>query len=200
MGRLNDALAAYEAGLKHEPGLAMLTTGLAEVKAEMEAERDGGMGGLGNVFSQPDVLQKIASNPQTAGFLADPSFVDKLRELAAKPGAIGNHLQDQRILTVMGMLMGVNIQTADPPRASTKQAKPEPKPEPLTPEQEAAKAVKDEADAHKLKGNAAYKAKQFDEAIKHYEAAIAVLPNEVRMRGPVRVPHVAVPSCDLGVL
>lgn len=145
------------------------------------------MGGLGNVFGQPDVLQRIASNPQTAGFLADPGFVHKIQELAANPSAIGNHLQDQRILAVMGMLMGINIQTADPTPspAAAKQAKPEPKPEPLTPEQEAAKAIKDEADAHKLKGNTAYKAKQFEEAIKHYEAAIAVLPNEVRMRGPV---------------
>ena len=88
----------------------MLTNGMAEAKAEMEASQDdGGMGSLGNVFGQPDVLQKIAANPQTAAFLADPGFVAKIQSLQRNPSAIGQHLQDQRVLQVMGMLMGVNI-------------------------------------------------------------------------------------------
>mmetsp|Transcript_45486 Transcript_45486/g.142289 ORF Transcript_45486/g.142289 Transcript_45486/m.142289 type:complete len:559 (-) Transcript_45486:125-1801(-) len=184
LGRYNDAIAAYESGLGHEPGLAMLTNGMAEAKAEMEASQDdGGMGSLGNVFGQPDVLQKIAANPQTAAFLADPGFVAKIQSLQRNPSAIGQHLQDQRVLQVMGMLMGVNIQTPDAPmpQASAPPPKakaPEPEPEPLTPEQEAALALRKEADEHKLKGNAAYKAKDFDAAIGHYEAAIKVLPGE----------------------
>ena len=94
----------------------MLTNGMAEAKAEMEASQDdGGMGSLGNVFGQPDVLQKIAANPQTAAFLADPGFVAKIQSLQRNPSAIGQHLQDQRVLQVMGMLMGVNIQTPDAP-------------------------------------------------------------------------------------
>ena len=201
----------------------MLTNGMAEAKAEMEASQDdGGMGSLGNVFGQPDVLQKIAANPQTAAFLADPGFVAKIQSLQRNPSAIGQHLQDQRVLQVMGMLMGVNIQTPDAPmpQASAPPPKakaPEPEPEPLTPEQEAALALRKEAhfleasqtlpgashtlsvlssracsarrqatppavaqaDEHKLKGNAAYKAKDFDAAIGHYEAAI-----KVRAPGP----------------
>ena len=46
----------------------------------------------------------------------------------------------------------------------------------LTPEQQERKKKKDAADAHKAKGNDAYKAKKFDEAVTHYEAAIAALP------------------------
>ena len=37
------------------------------------------------------------------------------------------------------------------------------------------RAKKAAADEHKLKGNNAYKAKSFDEAVKHYEAAIEAL-------------------------
>jgi len=37
----------------------MLTNGLADAKKAMEQEEAGGMGQLGNVFSAPDVLQKI---------------------------------------------------------------------------------------------------------------------------------------------
>ena len=129
----------------------MLTNGMAEAKAEMEASQDdGGMGSLGDVFGQPDVLQKIAANPQTAAFLADPGFVAKIQSLQRNPSAIGQHLQDQRVLQVMGMLMGVNIQTPDAPmpQASAPPPKakaPEPEPEPLTPEQEAALALRKEA-------------------------------------------------------
>merc|ERR1719198_37753 len=85
----------------------------------------------------------------------------------------------------MGMLMGVNIQTPDtmggasapPPKKA-----PEPEPEPeveLTEEEKERKAKKAKADVHKAKGNDAYKAKKFDEAVTHYEAAIEALPDEM---------------------
>jgi len=192
MGRYAEAVGAYEDGLKIEPGLAMLTNGLQDAKREQARdEASGGMGGLGNVFGAPDVLQKIASNPQTAPLLADPSFMAKLEELKRDPGAISKHLSDQRILSVMGMLMGVNIQTPEsmgkdadmpdaPPAAKPPPKKePEPEPEELTPEEQERRAKKKEADVHKDAGNTAYKAKQFDEAVGHYEKAIAVLPDEI---------------------
>ena len=185
MGRYAEAVKAYEDGLKIEPALAMLTNGLADAKREAEREEaSGGMGGLGNVFGAPDVLQKIASNPQTAPLLADPSFMAKLEELKRDPSSINRHLNDQRILSVMGMLMGVNIQTADgagpETEAPSKPAPPPKEPEvELTPEEQERKAKKKEADAHKEAGNAAYKSKQFAEAIGHYEKAMAVLPDEI---------------------
>jgi len=148
------------------------------------------MGGLGGVFSSPDVISKIASNPQTASFLADPTFMMKIQEIQRSPDAISKHMSDPRVLQVMGMLMGVNIQTPDTmgdmPGASAPTPpppkKPEPEPEPeveLTPEEQERKAKKAKADEHKAKGNTAYKAKSFDEAVKHYEAAIAELPDEM---------------------
>merc|ERR1719502_2015358 len=84
--------------------------------------------------------------------------------------------------------MGVNIRTPDSmgtpdvsaPEPPPKKKEPEPEPEvELTEEEKACKAKKDVADAHKAKGNDAYKAKKFDEAVTHYEAAIAALPDEM---------------------
>merc|ERR1719440_1350062 len=113
----------------------------------------------------------------------------KINEIQRDPNAISKHMQDPRVLNVMGMLMGVNIQTPDsmgaemggasapPPKKA-----PEPEPEPeveLTEEEKARKAKKAVADGHKAKGNDAYKAKKFDEAVTHYEAAIAELPDEM---------------------
>ena len=192
LGRFDQAIAAYEKGLDVEPGLAMLTKGLDDAKREAEREKGaGGMAGLGNVFSSPDVISKIVSNPQTAQFMADPTFMMKIQEIQRDPSAISKHMQDPRILQVMGMLMGVNIQTpdsmgADMPSASApapppKKA-PEPEPEPeveLTEEEKERKAKKAVADGHKAKGNDAYKAKKFDEAVTHYSAAIEALPDEM---------------------
>jgi len=187
LARYKDAVAAYEDGLKVEPGLAMLTSGLAD--AQREADRDeasGGMGALGNVFGAPDVVQKIAANPQTAPLLADPTFMAKLDELKRDPSSLSRHLSDQRVLSVMGMLMGVNIQTPEsmgmPPTEvkPTPKEEPEPEPEPeLTPEEQERRAKKKEADVHKDAGNTAYKAKKFEEAICYYEKAIGVLPDEI---------------------
>ena len=187
MGKFDDAVAAYEAGLKVEPGLGMLTKGLEDVKREGEAAKaDAGMDGLGNLFGAPDVMAKIAANPQTAAYLADPTFVAKLSELARDPKALNRHMSDQRILSVMGMLMGVNITTPDMHGAGSAAAEPpkkkEPKPEPpkvLTPEEQARADKKAEADGHKEKGNVAYKSKKFDESIGHYSKALEVLPDEM---------------------
>merc|ERR1719502_773726 len=84
--------------------------------------------------------------------------------------------------------MGVNIRTPDSmgtpdvsaPEPPPKKKEPEPEPEvELTEEEKERKAKKAVADEHKAKGNDAYKAKKFDEAITHYEAAIEALPDEM---------------------
>ena len=60
----------------------MRDTGLEDAKREVEKDKGtGGLGGIGNVFQSPDVISKIASNPATAGYLADPSFMMKINEI-----------------------------------------------------------------------------------------------------------------------
>ena len=98
-GGLAPAAEIFAAALQEDPAV------------EAEREEAGGMGQLGNVFGAPDVMQKIAANPSTAPLLADPEFMMKIEELKRDPNSISKHLGDQRILSVMGMLMGVNIQT-----------------------------------------------------------------------------------------
>jgi len=81
--------------------------------------------------------------------------------------------------------MGVNIQ-APGAEAAAREAAPAPAapppPEPpkeLTPEEQARADKKKAADVHKEKGNSAYKSKNFDEAVCHYEAAIEAMPEEM---------------------
>jgi stress-induced-phosphoprotein 1 len=92
--RYDEALAAYEAGLKIEDSPA-LKKGLKEVQ---EAQRefclslgskhmskstivanDAAEGlGLGKMFADPNLIGKLAANPKTQKHLADPAFVQKV--------------------------------------------------------------------------------------------------------------------------
>ena len=106
--RWDEAIAAYEAGLKIEDSDA-LRKGLQSVRDAkgklashthlyitatrmlivvrcVEMESDGGMGGalgLGKMFSDPSIWAKLAGNPKTAPLLADPSFTQKVRVFPA---------------------------------------------------------------------------------------------------------------------
>lgn len=89
-----------------EPGLSMLTNGLADARGELDRSASAGadgIGGLGAVFGAPDALAKIAANPMTASYLADPDFMMKFQELRTNPSSINKHLSDQRILQARHM-------------------------------------------------------------------------------------------------
>lgn len=186
LGSFEDAIKVYEEGLKIEPALSMLTNGLVDAKRELERDAAGGMNGLGNVFSAPDVIPKIASNPRTMPYLQDPTFMMKLQELQRDPSSISKHLSDQRVLEVMGMLMGVSIHSpgagAPPPTQAPPPPKKQPEPEPeveLSPEETEKNEKKRKANDFKALGNQCYKEKKFAEAIEHYTKAIETMPEEI---------------------
>jgi len=85
--RIDEAIAAYEEGLKHEPTNQQLLDGLKEVKMAAEAEDSMGMGGLGPLFSQPDVFAKLTADPRTRSLMANPNFVAKIKKLQSDPNA-----------------------------------------------------------------------------------------------------------------
>lgn len=186
LNKLEEALATFEEGLKHEPGNASLQAGVDDVRAQLDG--GGGMGAIGNMFSDPNLFGKLAGNPQTAGFLQQPDFVAKLQQLQREPSCLNLHLSDPRIMQVLGLLMGVNVQSGadfaeQAELAGGKRAEPEPEPEPmeeeLSEEELQARAQRKEAEAHKEQGNAAYKAKRFEQAIEHYAKAREALPSEM---------------------
>lgn len=155
-------------------------------------------GGIGQMFSDPNLISKIASNPKTSGYLADPSFMAKLQALQKNPSNAQDLFSDPRMIQVLGVMMGVDMDMAAPgqtppgtsrfePEEDVKMSdappakKPEPtkkapEPEPQVEEEvdeEAAekKKAKEAADKEKALGTENYKKRNFDEAIKHYQAA-----------------------------
>ncbi|RKF56669.1 Heat shock protein sti1-like protein [Golovinomyces cichoracearum] len=209
LGDLTGAREAYEKGLKIDSNNAQIKSGLASVNRAIENEAKGGCifkeiqrgiggspaDGLGNVFNDPQLIQKLAANPKTSKFLADPSFMMKLTSLKNNPNATQDLFSDPRMIQVLGVLMGVDLSMMgndDPMRASepatndteqdivmpdastsipSQKVEPEPETEPL--DEEAAKKAESKAAADKEKelGTQQYKNRNFEEAISHYQKA-----------------------------
>eukprot|EP01114_Cavostelium_apophysatum_P008184 TRINITY_DN2050_c0_g2_i2.p1 TRINITY_DN2050_c0_g2~~TRINITY_DN2050_c0_g2_i2.p1 ORF type:complete len:178 (-),score=30.99 TRINITY_DN2050_c0_g2_i2:69-602(-) len=79
LGKYDEAEAAANQGLKIEPENAQLKQGLDDVKKVRSAPKDPNMM-LANLF-KGDAIAKLAANPETARFLAQPDFVQILGEL-----------------------------------------------------------------------------------------------------------------------
>ena len=143
------------------------------------------MGRIGAMFDDPNLIQKLASNPKTSALLADPSFMAKLRTVKQNPQDLFN---DPRMLQVMGVLMGVDMEMREsdgaadspmpdaPPEPVKQEPKKAPEPESESEEEvddEAAekKKAKEAADKEKALGTENYKKRNFEEAIAHYSKA-----------------------------
>lgn len=185
---------------------AQAKSGLAAVQRAIEAEaRSDGIGGdpsggLGSMFNDPQMIQKLAGNPKTSSLLADPSFMAKLQRLKQNPNNIGEEMRDPRFLQVMSVLLGIDMSFGAPGEAgaeasgfggskepeedtpmpdarssSTAAAQhneaPEPEPEPEDEEAATQKKAKEEAETEKKLGTENYKKRQFDAAIEHYAKA-----------------------------
>ncbi|KOS17497.1 Heat shock protein sti1 -like protein [Escovopsis weberi] len=198
-GDLLGANDAYTEGLKHDAANATLKSGLASVEKAMQAEAGGSAdpaGGLANMFKDPNLIQKLAANPKTAPYLADPTFVRKIQALSQQPmdGQMSQDLfSDPRMIQALGVMMGVDMDVRDsmPPGAEAhdvpmtdaeerkpeqpkKKPEPEPEPETTTEMDEEAlekKQKKEEADKEKALGTENYKKRNFDAAIEHYSKA-----------------------------
>ncbi|KAG5972923.1 hypothetical protein E4U58_005939 [Claviceps cyperi] len=193
-GDLVGANDAYEQGLKHDASNAQLKSGLASVEKAMQYEAGGlgadPTGGLGQMFNDPNMIQKLANNPKTSGYLADPLFMAKLQQMQRNPGMTQDLFSDPRMIQVLGVMMGVDMEMRDsdprdtdmpdaPPElsksepATKKASEPEPEPESESLDEEALekKKKKEEAEKEKALGTENYKKRQFDEAIEHYSKA-----------------------------
>lgn len=142
------------------------------------------------MFNDPNMIQKLANNPKTSGYLADPSFMAKLQQMQRNPGMTQDLFSDPRMIQVLGVMMGVDMEMRDsdprdtdmpdaPPEltksepATKKASEPEPEPESESLDEEALekKKKKEEAEKEKALGTENYKKRQFDEAIEHYSKA-----------------------------
>mmetsp|Transcript_24767 Transcript_24767/g.42698 ORF Transcript_24767/g.42698 Transcript_24767/m.42698 type:complete len:571 (+) Transcript_24767:91-1803(+) len=190
LGKFEEAIKCYEDGLKHDPNNEQLKQGLND--ASDAAMSGSPFPGNKNPFAAPDALSRLMQNPKTAKYASDPTFLAKLDRLRSNPNDLGTSMSDRRVLEAMMVLMGIdaNVQFADKddfmdfqktgpsqPAQSEEPSKPAPKraePEPASASEPASEEqrLKRQALEEKEKGNEAYKKKNLDEAMAHYNKAI----------------------------
>lgn len=196
LGNYEDSKKAYQKALELDPSNAMAKDGLKAVD-EAEASRNSQPDlGLGAMFSDPNLIANLRSNPKTAELMKDPELVQKVMNVQQNPKANAmQFMTDPRMMQIMATLMGIDMDAppsmgGEPSSASTSssnaaQSEPEPAPEakpepmetstaaedPVVSEPEPMETSKSEADAAKAEGNTLYKQKKFDEAIALYQKA-----------------------------
>ncbi|CAN8101204.1 unnamed protein product [Discula destructiva] len=112
---LAGALEAYKKSAELDPNNAAVKKDIENVERAMAPPADPA-GGLGQMFSDPNLIAKLAGNPKTLPFLSDPTFMQKLTQIQQNPQALdfGELMGDQRFLSVLGVLMGVDMQMGMP--------------------------------------------------------------------------------------
>lgn len=115
----DEAIAAYKKGLQFDPANDGLKSGLADAQAAKPRARappgDSPFGGgspFGNMFG-PDVWVKLQSDPRTRPYLQQPDFVAMISDAQKNPSNVSRYINDPRMMQVIGVLLGVNIQNAE---------------------------------------------------------------------------------------
>uniref|UniRef100_UPI00358EECF3 stress-induced-phosphoprotein 1 isoform X2 n=1 Tax=Myxine glutinosa TaxID=7769 RepID=UPI00358EECF3 len=178
LGRLEEAKKIYEEGMKHEPGNVQLQDGLRSIQDKIAA-RAGRP--FTNPFAQADLKQRLETDPRTRSWLSDPSYQELLRELQRSPNMLGSKLQDPRVMTTLSVLLGFDLSAAEDDEEETRFPSPQKPTAQSTPEpmEEDIPDNKREALKEKDLGNAAYRKKDFETALRHYDTAIELDPTNV---------------------
>lgn len=90
LGRTKEAAEAYRQGLDRDPNNAQLKEALAALEAGAAAtdETEAGSGApFESLLNRPEVMARLAANPQMRALMSDPAFLAKLRMLKSNPTA-----------------------------------------------------------------------------------------------------------------
>jgi len=95
------------------PQLSACSLRRSRIRSQDRAE-GGAAGGLGNLFTAPDALSKVLTNPSTRAFMQQPDFVAMFTEVQKNPASANKYINDPRMMQVLGVLLGMNISSAEP--------------------------------------------------------------------------------------
>jgi len=186
LGELDAAEATYRKGLELDGSNDQLKAGLEETLRKKEDRNSP----FANMFNSEN-LTKLMAHPKTAGHFYNPQFMQKLGSMQQNPNLIQAYLQDPAIMDCLGVMVGLDFSQVGKEGSEQRHGEgngpthsPNNPPnhphndfheDHTTPEQR----TKSEAEEEKVKGNAAYKSRQFHAAIEHYNLALELNPAEI---------------------
>ncbi|EXJ80349.1 stress-induced-phosphoprotein 1 [Capronia coronata CBS 617.96] len=104
---------AYKEGIKRDPNIAQQYRPI--IAAIDRTIEDAARAPMEKLFRDPQLMQKLAANPNTSKFLADPSFMAKLQQLQENPRLSRmDFFMEPPTLTVMIVLMGFEPKAPEP--------------------------------------------------------------------------------------
>lgn len=190
----DEAIMIYEQGLKIDPTNPQLQEALNNCKSNAAKPPSFTLGGGtdGNPFSDPKLFAALAMNPKTRDLIADPEVQQLLRGLQKNPNDITKllaHPKASQLLQAMFSGMGGGMGEAfgaamdgddEPMPPQPEETKPTPAPKEPTPDPNAGLTeAQKQAVEEKAKGNEAYKKKEFEVALSHYDKAIELEPTNI---------------------
>ncbi|CAI8016090.1 Hsp70-Hsp90 organizing protein 3 [Geodia barretti] len=103
MRSYKDASDTYRRALATHPGHRDLENALNRVQSKQKA--------IENPFCAADTMDRLRASSTTKAFMEDAAFVSKLEELRAEPNKLMRHMEDERIVTALAVLMNINFPT-----------------------------------------------------------------------------------------
>ncbi|RZC54006.1 hypothetical protein C5167_012854 [Papaver somniferum] len=207
LGNFDEAISAYKKGLEIDPNNEGLKSGLSDAQASATSKSRSSSNPFGKIFDRPDLWAKLMADPSTRMYLQQPDFVQMIQNIQKNPDMVNLYMNDQRMMAVLGVLLNINMRTANPdemmekdgdmgfkaaeseskilperkqpPPPKPKQKEPEPESMDIPDEEKEAMEKKKESLKEKELGTAAYKKKDFETAVEHYTRAMELNDEDI---------------------
>ncbi|CAF3765160.1 unnamed protein product [Rotaria sp. Silwood1] len=184
--RYDEAIKVYEEGLKIDPNNQQLLADLETAQKDMSG--GAAAGGL-NFFNDPQFLTQLMTNPRARELLKDPETAMLMKMMQQNPNN-SSLLSNPKIMKLLGIVLGFEVgdendlnskMETESPSNSTKKETNTSTTKPTTShttttnksneQTKTSTMEQNPAEIEKEKGNEAYKKKDFETALNHYNKA-----------------------------
>ncbi|CAF1148590.1 unnamed protein product [Adineta steineri] len=163
--RYDEAINVYEEGLKIDPSNQQLKTDLKTAQNDSKKSSASPF----DFFSDPKFQSELMTNPKARELLKDPETAMLMKMMQEQPNNTAL-LQNPKLMQLIGIGLGFDIGMSDGADV---------KPERNTNSTPNKVNEQNSAEAEKEKGNEAYKKKDFEAALQHYDKASELDPKNM---------------------